>query len=188
MKLDITKGKITQAAIELMKECSSPAEVTSRAIAKKAGVQLAMINYCFGSREALLFSIFQDRSADIINKYRIDEVFKSSIRPKEKLRQLHYLVFGLMLDEFAFTKAITGYVLLNRDLTHGLTSLPLVTEHYAGRKDLQQCKLISFELSSMLQLAVYRHEALKEFSGIDLKDQEQMKRFVDMQIDLFLVD
>lgn len=189
MKLDITKGKLKQAAIQLMKDCSSPSEVTSREIAKKAGVQLAMINYCFGSREALLFTIFQDMSADIFGSNpNIAGILKSSLAPKEKLKQLHFIILGFLLDEFIFTKAVTGYVLLNRDLTQGLNSLPLVAEHYGSRKSLQECKLISYELSSMMQLAVYRHEALKDFCGIDLKDREQLKSFVDMQIDLFLTE
>jgi AcrR family transcriptional regulator len=189
MKLDITKGKIKEAAIQLMKECSSPSEVTSRKIAKKAGVQLAMINYCFGSREALLFSVFNEMTAYILeNDPDFAAIIKSGISPKEKLKHLHYNIIVFLLDEFTFTKAITGYVLLNRDLTKALNSLPFVMEHYSGRRSLQECKLISYELSSMLQLAVYRHDELKELCGIDLKDREQLKRFVDMQVDLFLTD
>ena len=53
-KLNITKTKLINATYKLVHECEDPAEVTSRAIANEAGVKLAMINYCFGAREALL--------------------------------------------------------------------------------------------------------------------------------------
>ena len=65
-KLDTTKEKLRRAAHDLLSACSSPAEVTSRAIAEKAGVPVAMINYSFGSREALLFAVFQDLYTQIV--------------------------------------------------------------------------------------------------------------------------
>ena len=56
--IEATREALLQAAGRLMTVCSDPSEVTSRAITKEAGVNLAMINYCFGSREALLFEVF----------------------------------------------------------------------------------------------------------------------------------
>ena len=41
-KLDITKQKLTDATEKLMNECADPSKVTSRKIARKAGVQLAV--------------------------------------------------------------------------------------------------------------------------------------------------
>ena len=189
MKIDITKGKIKKATIELMEKCSSPSEVTSRAIAKEAGVQLAMINYCFGSREALLFSVFMDMSkSNFEQNPQIFAILKSDIKPKEKLRQMHYMIAGFLIDEFAYTQAVTGFVLLNRDLSQGLNSLPFVIEHYGNRKTKQECKIISYELSSVMQLAINRHKALKEFCGIDLTSRKELEKFVDLQIDIFLKD
>ena len=42
-KLDISKSKLIEATMELMDACVNPIEVTSRTIASKAGVQVAMI-------------------------------------------------------------------------------------------------------------------------------------------------
>lgn len=188
-KSDITKEKIKTAAKKLMAQCENPAQVTSRAIAKEAGVQLAMINYCFSSREALLFSLFQDLSKEQFRNYpQIYEVMQSDSSPKEKLKKIHYHMLTMMLDNYVYMQAIIGHVLLHRDLSQGLNSLPYVIEHYAGRKTEQECKMISYEISSTMQLAVYRHEALKEFCGMDLTDEEQRKQFVEIQMDLFLQD
>lgn len=187
MKIDVTKDKIKTATKKLMAKCENPAQVTSRTIAQEAGVQLAMINYCFGSREGLLFTLFEEMSESHFRECpQIYGVLQSDIQPKEKLRQLHYLIAGMLLNNFSYTQAVTGYVLLHRDLSLGLNSLPLVIAHYNGRKTMQECQLISYELSSIMQLAVNRHEALHEFCGIDLTDSEQLKKYVDMQIDIFL--
>lgn len=188
-KADITKEKIRTATKKLMAECDNPAQVTARAIAKEAGVQLAMINYYFGSKEALLFSLFQDLSKEQFQSYpKIYEIMQSDISPKEKLKKIHYAMITMMLDNYVYMEAVIGHVLLHRDLSQGLNSLPFVIEHYAGRKKEQECKLISYEMSSAMQLAVYRHEALKEFCGLDLTDGEQRWKFVEGQMDLFLQD
>lgn len=188
-KAEIAKDKIKQAAAKLMAECENPSQVTSRAIAKEAGVQLAMINYYFGSREELLFLLFQDLAKEQFQSVpQIFETMKSKLPPKEKLKKIHFFMITLMLDNYVYMQAIMGHVLLHRDLSQGLNSLPLVLEHYKGRKTEAECKLISYEMSSTMQLAVYRHQALKEFCGLDLLREEERKRFVEEQMDLFLTD
>ncbi|MDO5557962.1 MAG: TetR/AcrR family transcriptional regulator [Oscillospiraceae bacterium] len=187
-KLDITKEKLITAAGRLIDSCDESAVVTSRAIANEAGVQLAMINYCFGSREALLFETFCRRENEYKNDPLLLEIFRAEIPPKEKLRRLHYVIAEFLIKNYKYSKAITGYVLLHRDLSKELNSLPLVTAHYNGRKTQQECRIISYELSSVMQLAVYRHKELENFSGFDLTDTAQLHKFVDLQIDLFLKD
>ena len=84
MKRDIerTKKQLLEAAEKLMKDCDAPSEVTSRAITEAAGVNLAMINYCFGSREKLLAEVF----SKLLNKAaaadkRFSEVMGSQLSP-----------------------------------------------------------------------------------------------------------
>ncbi|MBQ1172193.1 MAG: TetR/AcrR family transcriptional regulator [Lachnospiraceae bacterium] len=189
LKADLAKEKIKKAAAKLMAECENASEVTTRAIAKEAGVQLAMVNYYFGSREELLFCLFQDLSREQFQECpQVYEIIKSECPPKDKLKKIHFYMITMMLDNYVYMQAVLGHVLLHRDLSQGLNSLPFVIEHYKGRKTEQECKLISYEMSSTMQLAVYRHEALKEFCGLNLLDEVGRKKFVDEQIDLFLKD
>ena len=44
--LEATRNALLNSTAKLMTDCSEPSEVTSRAIAKESGVNLAMINYC----------------------------------------------------------------------------------------------------------------------------------------------
>ena len=189
LKADLAKEKIKKAAAKLMAECENASEVTTRAIAKEAGVQLAMVNYYFGSREELLFCLFQDLSREQFQECpQVYEIIKSECPPKDKLKKIHFYMITMMLDNYVYMQAVLGHVLLHRDLSQGLNSLPFVIENYKGRKTEQECKLISYEMSSTMQLAVYRHEALKEFCGLNLLYEVGRKKVVDDQIDLFLKD
>ncbi|MCI7350052.1 MAG: hypothetical protein MSH60_04775 [Ruminococcus sp.] len=48
--------------------------MTSRVIAERAGVRLSMINYCFGSRECLLFEAFSRSEKDLRDDPRIKSI------------------------------------------------------------------------------------------------------------------
>lgn len=185
-KLGITKEKLINAAAELMDECNDGSEVTSRAIAERAGVRLSMINYCFGSREALLFEAFSRNERDYKDDPRIKSIIGSELSPKEKLRRMHYEVAEFLIKEYKFTKAVTGYVLLHRDLSKEPSSLPFIRAHFGGRRTEEECRVIAYELSSMMQLVIYRLDDFSGFSGFDLRDREQLHRFIDMRIDMLL--
>jgi hypothetical protein len=92
----------------------------------------------------------------------------------------------LMIANFSYSRAITKYVLLNRTDGVGMESLPFITEHFAGRRSEEECRLISFELSSLHELAVLRHEELSEMCGIDLKNDETLLKYVKESVERFL--
>lgn len=187
-KLEITKEKLVTAATELLATCGDPNEVTSRAIVTRAGVPLGMVNYCFGSREALLFEAFCRNRDRYLTDDRMVEIMTADISAKEKVRRLHYLVSDFLVNEYKYTHAITGYLLLNRDLTKGLTTLPLIREHYGDKKEEWELRLISYQLSSLMQLIIYRIDDMSSFLDMDLHAGEELHRLIDAQIDLLLED
>ena len=67
-KLSITKSKLIESTTRLMEELDDPMMVTSREIAREAGVKAAMINYCFGSRENLLYQDIQTQYMDFMTR------------------------------------------------------------------------------------------------------------------------
>lgn len=190
MKRDIerTKKQLLEAAEKLMTGCDDPAEVTSRAITEAAGVNLAMINYCFGSREKLLAEVF----SQLISKAtaadtRFGEVMASELSPKDKLIELHVFMMSLMLKNIGIAKAVTRYILLERDLQTGMESLPFVMAHYDGSKSKEECRLLTFQLTSLNELAFLKYGELKQNAGIDLADEVQLRRFVTDNISRFLI-
>ena len=64
----------------------------------------------------------------------------------------------------------------------------MLKKHYAGRKTDKECLLIAYELSSMMQLIVCRKDDIRESFGIDLNKDKELKKYIDMRVDLLLGD
>lgn len=185
-KLNITKEKLLDATFALMEETDDPLNVTSRQIAERAGTKPSMINYCFGSRENLIYQTFQKQYLNFLKEKEVERLLTSDISPKELLKKLHFIVAKCLVENPKFTKAITPYVLFNRDLSQESFSFVYVKKHYAGRKTDKECKLIAYEMSSMMQLIICRKEDIKKDFGIDLNKDKELKKYIDMRIDLLL--
>ncbi len=185
-KLNITKEKLLEATFALMEELDDPLNVTSRQIAERAGTKPSMINYCFGSRENLIYQTFQKQYLGFLHDSEIAKLISSDIPPKELLKKLHYTVAKCLADNPKFTKAITGHVLFNRDLSQESFSFTYVKKHYAGRKTDKECRLIAYEMSTMMQLIICRKDDIRKDFGINLDDPEELRHYIDMRIDLLL--
>ena len=186
VKLGITKDKLIDATFALMEEADDPLNVTSRQIAERAGTKPSMINYCFGSRENLIYQTFRKQYLDFLKEEPIAELIASDISPKELLKKLHFIVAKCLVENPKFTKAISPFVLFERDLSKESFSFPYVKKHYAGRKTDRECRLIAYELSSMMQLMICRKDDLKRDFGIDLNNDKELKKYIDMRVDLLL--
>ena len=185
-KLQLTKDKLVDAAFELMEKAEDPMAVTSREIAARAEVKPAMINYCFGSRENLIYNAFQKQYLSFLKDKEVEKVVNSDLPPQEILKKLHYVVADCLVKNHSFTKAITGFVLFKRDLGQESFSFNYVKKAFKGRKTDAECKLIAYELSTMMQLIIYRKDDIKRDFGIDLDDEEQLRHYIDMRVDLLL--
>ena len=189
MKRDLEKTRtaLLLAAEKLMTECDDPNEVTARAITREAGVNLAMINYCFGSREELLFEVFSQlyKNAPVFAPV-LGEIAQGPLSPKEKLAELHYHSMKLMLEKFKYCKALTKYTLVNRKIGDKRTSVRFIQQHFGSRKTEGECRFIAFQLSSIHELALLRHAEIRDVCGIDLQNDEVLKKFVYDNVDRFL--
>ncbi len=186
VKLGITKEKLIDATFALMEEADDPLNVTSRQIADRAGVKPSMINYCFGSRENLIYQTFQKQYMDFLKDKDVEKLIASDIAPKDLLKKLHFIVAKCLVENPKFTKAITGYVLFNRDLSQESFSFPYVKKHYDGKKTDAECRLIAYELSAMMQLIVFRKDDIRASFGIDLNNDDELQKYIDMRVDLLL--
>ena len=185
-KLQLTKDKLLDATFELMEEAQDPMAVTSREIAARAEVKPAMINYCFGSREQLIYEVFQKQYLNFLKDRNVESIINSDLLPKEVLKKLHFAVADCLTKNHKFTQAITGFVLFKRDLGKESFSFNYVKKHFEGRKTDAECKLIAYELSTMMQLIIYRKDDIKRDFGIDLDNEEQLRHYIDMRVDLLL--
>ena len=190
-KTELTRQKLLDAVDSLITDSEDPIKVTSRQIAAVSGVQPAMINYCFGSRERLIYEVFLRKYEAALSDAKVQKIVESSLSPKDKLKKLHFVIASFLVKNYSFTKAITSFILFERDLSKEQFSYGLVKAHYAGKtgKDKKtdtECRMIAYELSTMLQLVLYRYEDIRDYLGLDLEDPKKLRKYIDMRVDLLL--
>ena len=186
--LEGTRNSLLNAARELLTSGIDAEKVTSRTLAGRAGVNAAMINYCYGSREALLYEVYKTLLAEAQGADRtlVQNINNPGITPKEKLFMIHYSLMKLMIANFTLSRTVTQYILLNRSDEAGMESLPFIIQHFRGSKTEKECALIAFELTSLHEIAVLQHSMLKDRLGTDLTDDAVLKKYVRNNIDRFL--
>ena len=141
----------------------------------------------FFRREGLLYEVFRKLLSDV-QKHDTEfiKIMSSGMLPKQKLTELHFKMMRLMIANYNYSQAVTKYILFNRNDDFGMESLPFIVEHFNGRKTIEDCRLIAFELTSIHELSVLRYETIKSSCNIDLTDDETLKWYICQNINRFL--
>jgi AcrR family transcriptional regulator len=178
------RAALLKATVALLEEAEQPEKVTSRQIASRAGVNLAMINYYFGSKEALTFQAV----SEILNAAA--GVFQSpadpSKSPKERLRQVLGEICRIVVKYQRYTKLYIPHLLLEDEITLPQLVLPEIRDHFGAAKSEAECRIIAYEIISFSQLAFYRADAFKRYTGIDLTTEDAVVRLVDWELEQFM--
>lgn len=180
------KASILKAATELLEKAKEPEKVTSRQIAARAGVNLAMINYYFGSKEALISKAISDILGVMtgIFKYPVDP----PEAPKERLRSIFKQLGRSVLKYRRYTRLYVPHILLDDEITLPQYILPEIRDFFGNRKNETECRITAYEMVSFLQLTFYRADAFKQYTGLDLSDEEVVLRLIDWELEKFLPD
>ena len=180
------KAEILKAATELLEEAENPEKVTSRQIAARAGVNLAMINYYFGSKETLISKAI----SEILDVMSSIFKYSSSPRqaPKEQLRNIFRQISQAVVKYRRYTRLYVPHILLEDEITLPQYVLPEIRDFFGSRKSETECRIIAYEMVSFLQLAFYRSDAFKRYTGFDLSDEKVVLKLIDWELDKFLPD
>lgn len=178
------KNALLNATVSLLEKSERPEKVTSRQIAACAGMNVAMINYYFGSKEALM-----SKAVEIILD-AASAVFRSppnpSDPPKERLRRILRQICGIVLKYRRYTKIYVPHLLLEDQISLPLYVLPEIREHFGVRRNETECRIIAYEIVSFLQLVFYRSDAFLQFAGIDLSEERACDKLIDWELERFL--
>lgn len=180
-----TRNKLIQTAKLLLMEETNLDNLTARNISTAAGTNLAMINYCFKSKDELLKIAVDEIIAEEFKPYTLEA--DVNLTAKERLRGTLLQVCKAMIKFKTLTKLPIPYLLLEEDITLPLDILPFIKSHYGNRKGEAECRLIAFGLVYTMQLIFYRAEEFYRYSGLDIEQEQQMEELLDMQIDLLLI-
>lgn len=186
MKDEDQKTALLKATIDLLKEAEQPEKVTSRQIASRAGVNLAMINYYFGSKEAL--------TSQAVSKIldAASGVFHSPVHPfespKERLKHILREICQIVVKYRRYTKLYIPHLLLEDEITLPQLVLPEIRGHFGTQKSETECRMIAYEMISFLQLAFYRADAFMRYTGINLTMEDAVVKLIDWELEQFLPD
>lgn len=183
-KSNNTKNQLIESVIELLEECDNVSEITSRKITERANVNLSTINYHFKSKDELINIAANKLIRDVANSY-FQDIKKYVKSPKDKLRYFLVSISDIVVHYKKYTKEMMPYILLKGEFTETIEILPLVKECLQGSKTDEECKIISYQLISFMQLVLYRADEFKIFSNININVKEERDRLIDIQLDLF---
>lgn len=173
---------LLDAAKRLLTREGDTDRITTRMIAEEAGVNLAMINYHFGSKDGLM-------------KVAIEEIIESSskdmyshdrdLSPKESIIGfIDDIGTGLSRYE-RFSRLYIPNLLLNESISLPDRILPYVCKILPERS-VSDCRMIAYSIVSIFQLMFYRTDAIRTYSGIDLRDPDTRSGWIRRMVDTFL--
>jgi Transcriptional regulator len=178
-----TKDQLIAATRQLLLSAEAPEKITARQISQAANVNLAMINYCFGSKDELLKTVIDGIIASEFTPFAAAD---HSQNPKEELKNLLYHMSEVTIKYEPITRLSVPYVLLNAPIEIPVDVLPYIREHFKGTRDEKFCKVIAYELVCFLQIIFYRAGDFHKYAGVDVYREAELRELIDSQLDLLL--
>lgn len=185
MKIDnvSAKQKIFQTALELLDSEENADSITTRQIAQKAGVNLALVNYYYQSKGNLLSQAAGYKMGAIIC-----QVLEHSYADADAAVRLKKLLtttadFSFRHNEI-FKIAVTG------ELQQGCKNscelvMPLLNEIFAGKNEAE-LRMIALQLMLPFHFIVLYPEKYGETLNVDFFDEEQRSRMINEMTDNIL--
>lgn len=184
MKQDETRERLIEATKALLMSEASPEKITARKIAKKAGVNLAMINYCFRSKGALIQKATEELLEEKYEWHLATREMNGPVRER-LIRTLTEMTVNVLRYENIVRLSIP-YLLLEGPMELPEILSPYLREYYGDRLSEQEIGVLSFTMATSLQTILYRHGEFQDWSGISLKDPEEIQAFIESFVGLFL--
>ena len=92
-----TEEKIIECAGQLIAE-KGFASVTSKEICRAAGVNLAAVNYHFGSRDGLYLAVLENVQQYLVGLQQLIDLYESDLVPRQKMEKLIDFLAGNVME------------------------------------------------------------------------------------------
>ena len=177
------RSHIIETAVEIIKETPDIDRVTVRQIAQRAGVGVGLINYYFESKDQLLSNaigeVMSKIASDLTSGIGIGEETGPIAKLKITIKRLY--TFSAEYDRlirFSLLKCIQ-----DGDMGAELSIVPLLREIFNHEEDEMRLRIIALQIIQPIQAVSLTPSAFRMYSGIDLYNEVERNRFVDMLVD-----
>jgi len=184
MASDNVKKQLIQATMKLLTESKNPSKITARQIASTADANLAMINYYFSSKDALVNIAVNKLMEDRANELK--EIRNSNVSAKQKLKEFLITMSDITIDYSELTKPTIPYLLLEGEIELPYYILPMIKEFCKDKRSETECRIIAYQLISFSQLVFYRSDEFLKYTGIDISDKNQRDTMLKTVLDIFI--
>lgn len=171
-----------QAAIDLLMETDDPETITVRQVANKAGVGIGSINYHFHSKDNLLNeAVIQMIGDQAARWYEPFEVTASD--PVKRLKMLLKDTASTAYRYEKLSRIAISHALLKGGMEPAQLLLPILREIYGKTKEERELRLIAFQLITTSQVMFLRDSAFRLYSGINVFDEKQRNKVIEIIVD-----
>jgi AcrR family transcriptional regulator len=184
MQSDNVKEHLITATMKLLAESKNPGKITARQIAAEADANLAMINYYFNSKDALVNTAVNKLMADRANELK--EIRDSDVPVKQKLEAFLIAMSDITMDYSELSKPTIPYLLLEGGIELPYHILPMIKECYGDKKSETECRIIAYQLISFAQLIFFRSDEFAKYTGIDINDKNQRDNLLKTILGTFM--
>lgn len=189
-----TKEKILSTTIELY---GIKGDITVREICKKAGVNVASINYHFGSKDNLLKEVEKHYSRLLFNIQ--DEIIQDDIKePRQKLMDWANVLMEFVLEYPALIMLVTNLVLQDQSYN------PEIIDKFIGNiESKENIQKIIYSITKIDNEEILNFKYMQLFSGVigpiifqmipnikdtnkvfmDLNNEGERKRYIENLVD-----
>ena len=174
------KERIMNTVVRLMMEQKDMSKITNRDIAALAGVNSALINYYYQSKENLLNLAVGRCMADMAGGLLAGDL--NNMPPVQRLK--HIL---RSISKFAVEYRFLSEISINGELKGGnentvRTILPTLKEIFADKTE-KELKLAALQIIVPMQVILLHQAAYKKALDVDFTDMENGFRTLDTLID-----
>lgn len=178
-----TEEKIFQAAMSLITAGKNEQQITMREIASLAGVNLALVNYHYKSKENLLSQVVGTMMGGIIN--RISENDQAEKNATEKLKSIL-----MATADAAFQYPNICKIAVSHELKAGCRNscemvLPLLREIFEARSE-SELRIIALQLMMPFHHIVLEPERYNQYLGTDFFNAQKRKEAINQMVDCVL--
>jgi len=178
MKTD-AKEQILDTTVKLLKDSKDPESITVRDIAVAAGVQLAMINYYFRSKDELMYQavvvIRNKMAGDWLSAKGKDK----EMNPYMRFREMCIALCAMSVKYSKYIRLTVEYELTKAEIVSTQHTLPLIREICGDKRSETSIRITAYEIISTLQLIFFRAKDISAYLGFDVLEYDRMVEVID---------
>lgn len=175
------KEKIMDVVEKLLRQKKDMSKITNREIAFIAGVNSALINYYYQSRENLIHlavgNCMEDIAETILHESSIDQ------NPIIRLKSLMKAISDFAFDNFTFAEVAFNSEIKNGGINTVQMIIPLLKEILRDTKTDVELKLMAFQLIIPMQALFLNAATYSKYLFIDAQSSSARNELLDMLVD-----